>query len=242
MNDIADLGSILGIWAHPDDETFCSGGLMILAQANGQRIGCITATKGESGIYHPEQWSAEEIVQTRTKELETAQNIIGVRERHQLGFVDGACKDVVDNKVLKQLLPIIESFQPDTILTFASDGITGHDDHKSVSRWARLAVEEYAKPVKIFCAVTSKDAYETYLQPMDEYLNIFFNIDKPKLYTRESCDLALSLQDKTSRQKCRALQAMQSQTSDMFAQFPTDYIYQAFSDEYFVLADNEQAM
>lgn len=212
---------------------------MILAQANGQRVGCITATKGEGGVYHPEQWSSEDIVQTRAKELDTAQNIIGVSERYQLGFVDGACKEVTDDKAVSQLLAIISSFRPDTILTFASDGITGHDDHKTVSRWAKLAVVNYTKPVKILCAVTSHDAYNSYLQTMDRQLNIFFNIDKPKLYTRESCSLALSLPAETSRQKCRALRAMKSQTSDMFVQFSTEFICQAFSNEYFVSLENE---
>ena len=31
VTDAADLGTVLGIWAHPDDETFLSGGLMAMA-------------------------------------------------------------------------------------------------------------------------------------------------------------------------------------------------------------------
>ena len=34
-DDVAELGTILGIWAHPDDEAYLSGGLMALARDNG---------------------------------------------------------------------------------------------------------------------------------------------------------------------------------------------------------------
>ena len=33
--NVAELGTILGIWAHPDDEAYLSGGLMALARDNG---------------------------------------------------------------------------------------------------------------------------------------------------------------------------------------------------------------
>ena len=46
VTDAADLGTVLGIWAHPDDETFLSGGLMAMAREAGQRVVCVTATLG----------------------------------------------------------------------------------------------------------------------------------------------------------------------------------------------------
>ena len=33
---VAELGTIMGVWAHPDDEAFLSAGLMRLALENGQ--------------------------------------------------------------------------------------------------------------------------------------------------------------------------------------------------------------
>jgi LmbE family N-acetylglucosaminyl deacetylase len=33
--DAASLGTVLGVWAHPDDETFLSSGLMALARRAG---------------------------------------------------------------------------------------------------------------------------------------------------------------------------------------------------------------
>ena len=33
--DVAELGTIVGIWAHPDDEAYLSGGLMAMARDEG---------------------------------------------------------------------------------------------------------------------------------------------------------------------------------------------------------------
>ncbi|HXV94036.1 MAG TPA: PIG-L family deacetylase, partial [Pseudonocardia sp.] len=52
--DLADLGTILGVWAHPDDETFLTAGLMALAREAGNRVVCATATRGERGTDDPE--------------------------------------------------------------------------------------------------------------------------------------------------------------------------------------------
>lgn len=37
---VAALGTILGVWAHPDDEAYLSGGLMALARDAGSRVVC----------------------------------------------------------------------------------------------------------------------------------------------------------------------------------------------------------
>jgi LmbE family N-acetylglucosaminyl deacetylase len=47
--EVSGLGTILGIWAHPDDEAYLSGGLMALATDAGSRVVCATATRGELG-------------------------------------------------------------------------------------------------------------------------------------------------------------------------------------------------
>ncbi|HEX3261549.1 MAG TPA: PIG-L family deacetylase, partial [Pseudonocardia sp.] len=53
ITDAARLGTVLGIWAHPDDEAFLSAGLMAAARDAGQRVVCVTATLGEHGTSDP---------------------------------------------------------------------------------------------------------------------------------------------------------------------------------------------
>jgi LmbE family N-acetylglucosaminyl deacetylase len=44
---IAGLGTLLGVWAHPDDEAYLSAGLMRLARRARSRVAVLTATAGE---------------------------------------------------------------------------------------------------------------------------------------------------------------------------------------------------
>ena len=37
------------VWAHPDDETYLAGGLSAALTDAGQRVVCVTATRGEAG-------------------------------------------------------------------------------------------------------------------------------------------------------------------------------------------------
>jgi LmbE family N-acetylglucosaminyl deacetylase len=53
---VAGLGTIVGVWAHPDDEAYLSGGLMAAAGDAGSRVVCVTATRGERGTPDPEAW------------------------------------------------------------------------------------------------------------------------------------------------------------------------------------------
>jgi len=45
MKDVTELGTILGVWAHPDDEAYLSAALMAWARRNGQRVVVVTASK-----------------------------------------------------------------------------------------------------------------------------------------------------------------------------------------------------
>jgi hypothetical protein len=72
MIDISDLGTVLGVWAHPDDETFLTAGLMALARAGGYRVVCATATRGEHGTDDPDRWPPARLGRLREYELAAA--------------------------------------------------------------------------------------------------------------------------------------------------------------------------
>ncbi len=95
------LGTILGVWAHPDDETYLCGGLMARAVRAGDRVVCVTATRGELGSPDEERWpSGPELAAVRTAEMETALAYLGVTEHHWLDYPDGGCGDVDQNDAL----------------------------------------------------------------------------------------------------------------------------------------------
>jgi len=105
---ITGLGTILGVWAHPDDEAFLSAGLMSMAIDAGSRVVCVTATRGEGGSPDPARCPPEVIARTREEELLRCLAILGVTEHRWLGHVDGHCAEVDVDHAVGQVRAIIE--------------------------------------------------------------------------------------------------------------------------------------
>jgi LmbE family N-acetylglucosaminyl deacetylase len=138
---MTELGTILSVWAHPDDETYLAGAIMARAVRAGDRVVCVTATRGEQGSSDPERWPpGPPLAELRTRELEKALAELGVTEHLWLDYPDGGCAQVPEAQAVTRLVDLIEDVRPDTILTFGPDGMTGHEDHRAVCRWTTAAV------------------------------------------------------------------------------------------------------
>ncbi len=122
----ADLGTILSVWAHPDDETYLCAGLMARAVRSGGRVVCVTATRGELGSSDPERWpSGARLAQIRTEELHQALEALGVTEHHWLDYPDGGCAEVPDEAAVARVRSLVQEVRPETVLTFGPEGMTG---------------------------------------------------------------------------------------------------------------------
>jgi len=236
MITTSQLGTILGVWAHPDDETFCCGALMAAAASNGQRVICLTATKGELGIQDTSKWPAEELGEIRDHELTAALGELGVSEHEWMGCRDGKC-DVTDQREpVNHIRSVIEHAKVDTILTFGPDGLTGHPDHQTVSHWVDAAVHRSARKPVIYHAVQCRETYAKYMKLADEKLNMYFNIDEPPLRSRGECDIYFEASAEQIEQKYRAMAAMPSQQTTMLEVFTPEIFAKAFGVETFTRA------
>src|SRR6185369_10203148 len=104
------LGTILGIWAHPDDETWLCAGLMA------------RAARGGLGSPDEERWpSGAPLAAVRTAEMERGLAILGVTEHHWLDYPDGGCADVDQDEAVRRVTALMAEVQPDTVLTFGPD-------------------------------------------------------------------------------------------------------------------------
>ncbi len=233
-DDIKQLGTIMSIWAHPDDETFLAGGLLAAAVANGQTVVCATATKGEAGSHDPVRWPVAQIGAVRAQELKNALEILGVRDHFWLDCIDGCCEEVSRPDVVDKLTNIAEKYQPDTFITFGPEGWTGHPDHCVVSAWAKEVADRLPKRPTMYRAVVEENNYQNYLKTIDEALNVFFHIDKPPIYSAADCNICFKLPKDFAQKKAAALRAMTSQTEKLFSQFDDDFITDAWSVEAFV--------
>lgn len=233
-DDVKKLGTIMSVWAHPDDESFTSAGIMATAVKNGQPVVCITATKGEAGVQDESRWPAAKLGEIRAKEMEAALKKIGIIHHFWLGYHDGHCQEVDSTEAIAKIKRLIDRFKPDTILTFGPDGMTGHTDHQTVSRWASQAAK--GSKITIYHTVEEEKHYKKYMVEADKKFNIYFNIDKPPVYKMEQCDIAYCLPKDALSCKYSALKAMPSQTEAMFKNMPPDEMTAMLDTECYVLA------
>lgn len=218
VQDIKNLGTIMGVWAHPDDETFSMAGIMAAAVENGQKVICITATRGEAGVQDESRWPAHKLADIRTKELSDAYAILGIKNHYWLDYPDGGCAQVSANDATDKIAALIHEYSPDSVFTFGPDGMTGHSDHQTVSQWATIAVKKAKSNAVMYHAIITHEQYVS-MQEADKELNIFFNIDKPCMCDECDCDICFSLPEHIYDKKMRALHAMPSQTEKMMQKF-----------------------
>ncbi|MEA2508479.1 MAG: N-acetyl-D-myo-inositol-2-amino-2-deoxy-alpha-D-glucopyranoside deacetylase, partial [Actinomycetota bacterium] len=140
------LGTILSVWAHPDDETYLCAGVMAQAVDEGNRVVCVTATRGEAGSQDEERWPLATLGAVREEELRAALAALGITEHEWLDYPDGGCDQIPQEEAVIKLGALFDEVQPDTVLTFGPDGMTGHPDHKAISGWTTAAFEQAAKP------------------------------------------------------------------------------------------------
>lgn len=232
VDDVKQLGTILFVAAHPDDETFTAGGLLAAAAQNGQQVIVVTASRGELGLQDTSRWPAERLAEIRSRELADALQIIGCSHHYWLDYADGNCANDDPNRAVRFIADVIQKHHVDTIVTFGPDGLTGHPDHQAASSWAIEACGN----APVYFAVEEQHNYETYMKPMGEKFDWYFNIDHPPLKLAADCEVALRLTPELRAQKIQALQAMPSQYENFFTNTPPELLERLFTIECFVQA------
>lgn len=136
----------LFIFAHPDDESFSSGGLIAKLSEKGINVKLITATKGEEGeLGDPPVCLKKDLGKTREKELLKASKILGISRVYFLGFLDSTLKKIPTPKLVNPILKILKKEKPDLVFTFNKDGGSRHPDHVKINKAATKAFDLYAK-------------------------------------------------------------------------------------------------
>jgi len=134
------------IVAHPDDETFGCGSLILWAKAAGATVAVACATRGEAGATDSEP--GLDVGALRESELHAAADVLGVDRVDLLGFRDssmsgepatGTLAAAPAPDVQAAVHRVVAAFAPDVLVTL--DGSDGHRDH-AVIRDATLAVAD----------------------------------------------------------------------------------------------------
>jgi LmbE family N-acetylglucosaminyl deacetylase len=226
------MKTILGIWAHPDDEVFVSGGLMAEAARRGDRVVCLHATRGESGLYFRRPCDPRALGKVRELELEASLGRLGVAEHRFLGYADGRLSAAPRTEAITQIQEALVELSPDVVVTFGPDGYTGHPDHKAVSSWVTAAVRLWNRPrARVLQAAVPAEWKESLVPRLNEF--DFFWPGHPASFVRG--DVSLRLDDELVQAKVEAIRAHASQMSCLFDAYGDEFIRWVAATEVFRL-------
>ncbi|MGZ3586906.1 MAG: PIG-L deacetylase family protein [Candidatus Limnocylindrales bacterium] len=154
--------TLLTVHGHPDDETVTVGGVMARYAAEGLRVACVTATRGEVGeIVAPDldtPANRERLGEVREAEERQALACLGPIELRFLGYRDSGMMGTSENldprafwqadpdEAAGRLVRIVRELQADVIVAPNEFGGDGHPDHRKASQIARLAYERAGDP------------------------------------------------------------------------------------------------
>ncbi|NUS88968.1 MAG: hypothetical protein HOY75_41295 [Streptomyces sp.] len=132
------MPSLLGVFAHPDDESLLAGGVLAQHHAAGARTAVVTAT-----------WAP---ASRRTPELTDALHALGAGLPRLLGYNDARNHEAAPgqprlldaplDEAVSRLVAHIRDFRPDIVVGHDALGqLTGHPDHVRTHQITLLAVE-----------------------------------------------------------------------------------------------------
>nr|WP_290665196.1 PIG-L family deacetylase [Ardenticatena sp.] len=148
---------LLGIFAHPDDESFGPGATLAKYAREGVDVHVCIVTDGAAGTWDPEAADESEhhdLAKVRRQELECACRELGAT-LHQLGYRDSGMEGAPDNKhpdslyqadldeVARDIVRLVREIRPHVIITHDPTGGYFHPDHIKVNHavqraWARM--------------------------------------------------------------------------------------------------------
>jgi LmbE family N-acetylglucosaminyl deacetylase len=143
----------MAVFAHPDDESFGTGGTLAYYAADPEvRVVLVCATRGEAGeISDPKLATPERLGEVREQELRCASQTLGIDALHLLDYRDSGMAGTPENldptalsmadfdEVVGKIVALIRREQPDVVMTFDPTGGYGHPDHIAIHYHTRAA-------------------------------------------------------------------------------------------------------
>jgi LmbE family N-acetylglucosaminyl deacetylase len=121
---------VVGVFAHPDDDVFTMGGWLAL-HARDVAPTFVFCTSGEAGpIWVDGVATRETLGPVREREQAAAMKELGVEAPAVfLHHPDYSLPDVPFERLVQDIEQELLEVEPDVVVTFGEDGLTGHHDH-----------------------------------------------------------------------------------------------------------------
>lgn len=136
---------LLAVLAHPDDESFGTGGTLALYARRGVEVHLVCATRGEAGEMSAEFMEGfESVADRRVSELRCAAGILGLAGVYFLDYRDSGMSGSQDNQhpealinapveeVAGRVVHYIRKLKPQVVITFDPIGGYKHPDHIAI--------------------------------------------------------------------------------------------------------------
>ncbi len=142
--------TIVGIFAHPDDEAFGPAGtLATLAKEHDVYLICVTrGDAGLSSVAHD-----GDLGDVRLLELRNSAAVLGIKELFFLNYNDGTLCNNVYHQVADDIQKKLDELKPETLITFEPRGVSRHIDHIAVSMTTTFVFNKvpYARYLWHYC-------------------------------------------------------------------------------------------
>jgi len=151
------MPTLLCVFAHPDDEIFCSGMLSMLKE--NVDIYAVYLTCGEGGSLKslPEGTDRVDLKNIRLHELKCSSLKLGFKKYFLMGYKDPVPKsgvllapDVRVETLDKHLLEIIEKTNPEVVVTHGTGGEYGHPAHIMLNKRVRDVLNHNFPSVNLY--------------------------------------------------------------------------------------------
>ena len=162
---------IVGVFAHPDDESLLTGGTLARSVAEGAEAAVLTCTGGEAGDNWDPTVDPAQISDVRREELREACRRLGVRHVELLSYEDSgiparerprSLAAAPVQAVAAEIRRALERHEPDVVITHDATGGYGHPDHMCVSEATRLAVMKMERPPRLYFVVIPKRVVDAF--------------------------------------------------------------------------------
>lgn len=139
---------LMGIFAHPDDESLGNGGVFVKYAGEGVATHVVTATRGEHGWFDDEEKypGPEALGRIREGELRAAAKVLGLEDVTFLDYVDGELDQADPAEAIGKIVAQVRRVRPHVAVTFDPNGAFGHPDHIAICQFATAAIVAAADP------------------------------------------------------------------------------------------------
>jgi LmbE family N-acetylglucosaminyl deacetylase len=182
---------LMGVFAHPDDETLGVGGVFARYAAEGIRTSVVTATRGDRGRFRgirhgegPEHPGPEALALIREQELRAASRVLGIEDVTLLDYGDGRLDEADPVQAAARIAAEIRRVRPHVVLTFAPDGAYGHPDHIAICQLATAAVVAAASGdaphtvSKLYYMATTQARWDAYQEAFKKLVSLVDGVER----------------------------------------------------------------